>query len=109
MVAFTASKLQVFGANLARALIVQHSLGPMAPWTKGRRDEGTKGRREGKIMLTIEDRCRGLCESLEGFDMFRYVSIIRDALRQINGSKNSRCALQLQRHPRIQYTHVYTQ
>ena len=29
-------------------------------------------------MLTIEDRCRGLCESLEGFDMFRYVSIIRD-------------------------------
>eukprot|EP00435_Cladocopium_sp_Y103_P069901 s206_g34.t1 len=29
VVAFTASKLQVFGANLARALIVQHSLGPM--------------------------------------------------------------------------------
>jgi hypothetical protein len=81
----------------------------LVPWLLGRRDEGTKGRRDGKIMLTIEDRCRGLCESLEGFDMFRYVSIIRDALRQINGSKNSRCALQLQRHPRIQYTHVYTQ
>ena len=46
VVAFTASKLQVFGANLARALIVQHSLGPMAPWMKGRRDEGTKGRKD---------------------------------------------------------------
>jgi len=29
VVAFTTTKLQVFGANLARALIVQHSLGPM--------------------------------------------------------------------------------
>ena len=29
VVAFTASKLQVFGTNLARALIVQHSLGPV--------------------------------------------------------------------------------
>ena len=46
VVAFTASKLQVFGANLARALIVQHSLGPMAPWMKGRRGEGTKGRKD---------------------------------------------------------------